>query len=93
MSTTRVFQLKIKGEESKTTRWPKSLSFPSRVAVVDVKIAINARSPMCDASNAYRVHSKHKNIAIFWYARSYKATTARRGNTGLEFKLDVAVFR
>ena len=40
MSTTRVFQLKIKGEESKTMRWPKSLSFASRVAVVDVKIAL-----------------------------------------------------
>ena len=40
---------------------------------------------MCDATNAYRVHSKHKNIAIFWYARSYKATTARRGNAGLGY--------
>ena len=45
VSTTRVFQLKIKGEEFKTTRWPKSLRFASHVAVVDVKIAINATKP------------------------------------------------
>ena len=52
-------------------------------ALVDVKIAIDAWKPDVSASKAYRVHSKHRNIAIFWYARSYKARTAHRLNTGL----------
>ena len=51
--------------------------------MVDVKIAIDAWKPDVSATKAYRVHSKHRNIAIFWYARSYKARAAYREHTGL----------
>ena len=51
-------------------------------AVVDVKIATNATKPDVSATKAYSVHSKNRNIAIFWYARSYKARAAYREHTG-----------